>query len=159
MADQRSQPSPEDWSSKESGANKDDLAPANTGTTATSGDVRKRTSSLEAPKTSSGLVGVRSKLGLKPEAPIDEEHDESEHSNLWWPKIRVSLKEPFAEFWGTFILVLFGDGGVAQVLLSTDQKYAPGGDGFGNYNNINWAWGIGVMLGIYVAGDSGAFIK
>lgn len=92
-------------------------------------------------------------------APIEEEHDYAQHSDLLWPKIRMSLKEPLAEFFGVFILVLFGDGAVAQVLLSTGENTAPGGDGFGNYNNINWAWALGVMLGIYVAGDSGAYLK
>lgn len=33
---------------------------------------------------------------------------------------------------GTFILVLFGDGSVAQVLLSKEQK--------GNYESIAWGW-------------------
>lgn len=110
-------------------------------------------------KTSSNLQNTRSFLGLHPVAPVEEEHDESEHSDLLWPRIRMSLKEPFAEFWGVFILVLFGDAGVAQVLLSTNQVSAPGGDGFGNYQSINWGWAIGVMLGIYVAGDSGAYLK
>ncbi len=44
---------------------------------------------------------------------------------------------------------------VAQVLLSasnTTQSIAPGGMGFGSYQSISWGWGIGVMLGIYVAG-------
>lgn len=48
-----------------------------------------------------------------------EEHDEADHSDLWWPKVRLALKEPFAEFWGVFILVLFGD--VSQ--LSLHRKY------------------------------------
>lgn len=56
-------------------------------------------------------------------------------------------------------MVMFGDAAVAQVLLSTGQQTAPGGDGFGNYQSINWGWGLGVMLGIYVAGDSGAYLK
>ncbi|KAK4569444.1 glycerol channel [Recurvomyces mirabilis] len=106
-------------------------------------------------KTTSDLAHTRQWLGLHPSAPVEEEHDYAEHSKLWWSKIRIALKEPFAEFFGTFILVLFGDGSVAQVLLSTGQASAPGGNGFGNYQSINWGWGLGVMLGIYVAGDSG----
>jgi aquaglyceroporin related protein len=35
-------------------------------------------------------------------------------------------------------MVMFGDGSVAQVLLSTGQTTAPGGNGFGNYQSINW---------------------
>lgn len=115
--------------------------------------------SMNPQKTSSNLQTTRQRLGLHPTAPVIEEHDEAAHSDLWWPKVRMTLKEPFAEFFGVFILVLFGDGSVAQVLLSTDQRTAPGGDGYGNYQSINWGWGLGVMLGIYVAGDSGAYLK
>ena len=117
------------------------------------------TASLASAKTSSNLMTARSALGLHPLAPIEEEHDYAGHSDLLWSKIRMSLKEPFAEFFGVFILVLIGDGSVAQVLLSTGQDTAPGGNGFGSYDNINWGWAIGVMLGIYVAGDSGAYLK
>lgn len=83
-------------------------------------------------------MGARKALGLNPTAPIVEEHDEGEHAVLLWTKIRAVFREPFAEFWGTFILVMFGDGSVAQVLLSTGQVDAPGGNGFGNYQSINW---------------------
>jgi aquaglyceroporin related protein len=122
-------------------------------------EVMQTTTSMAPQKTSSTLQSARGKLGLHPIAPVADEHDTAEHSDLLWPKIRLSLKEPFAEFWGTFFLVLFGDGSVAQVLLSTNQKTAPGGDGFGSYQSINWGWGLGVMLGIYIAGDSGAYLK
>lgn len=70
-------------------------------------------------------------------APID--HDGAREdmdpagSELLWPRIRHHLREPFSEFFGTFILILFGDGGVAQVVLSNEQK--------GNYQSISWAWG------------------
>jgi len=103
------------------------------------------------------LSTIRTKLGLESEAPIVDEHTEHEH--LAWSSIRIVLREPFAEFFGTFIMVLFGDGSVAQVLLSAGQTTAPGGDGFGNYQSISWGWGLGVMLGIYVAGDSGGFLN
>ena len=56
------------------------------------------------------MSSVRSYIGLKPEAPIDEEHDDLEHHELLWSRIRLTLREPFAEFFGTFIMVLFGDG-------------------------------------------------
>lgn len=47
--------------------------------------------------------------------------------DLLWPRIRLILREPFAEFFGVMIMILFGDGSVAQVLLSKDQNSAPGG--------------------------------
>lgn len=86
------------------------------------------------------LERVRTALGLKPEAPVDDEHHHItlHHHSLWWPKIRFVLREPFAEFFGVFIMILFGDGSVAQVLLSGGQKASPGGDGYGSYQSINW---------------------
>jgi glycerol uptake facilitator protein len=50
-----------------------------------------------------------------------------------------------AEFLGTMILILFGCGVVAQVVTSPDGS-------LGNHNSIAWAWGIGVILGVYVSG-------
>lgn len=46
-----------------------------------------------------------------------------------------------AEFAGTFILLLFGLGVVAQVVAG----------GIGNHDSIAWAWGFGVVLGVYTA--------
>ena len=56
------------------------------------------------------MSSVRSYIGLKAEAPIDKEHEDLEHHELLWSRIRLALREPFAEFFGTFIMVLFGDG-------------------------------------------------
>lgn len=50
-----------------------------------------------------------------------------------WNRIRYALREPFSEFFGTMILILFGDGVVAQVTLSQDQR--------GDYQSISWGWG------------------
>jgi aquaglyceroporin related protein, other eukaryote len=55
--------------------------------------------------------------------------------------VRVVLRGPFAEFFGTFIMVIFGDGSVAQVLLSAGETSAPGGNGFGPYQSISW-WSV-----------------
>lgn len=59
-------------------------------------------------KVSSTLEGHRAWLGLQPMAPVQEDHDHAEHNHLTWSKVKIVLKEPLAEFWGTFILVLFG---------------------------------------------------
>ncbi|KAK5727738.1 glycerol channel [Elasticomyces elasticus] len=101
-----------------------------------------------ATKTTSDMKQTRGMLGLHPQAPIDEEHDYAEQQEWWWARTRIALREPFAEFFGTFILVLFGDAAVAQVLLSAGQTSAPGADGYGNYQSINWGWG-----------DSGAYLN
>lgn len=95
-------------------------------------------SELSPNLTSTSARTKRSALGLHPQAPIDEEHDQGPRSELLWSRIRTVLREPFAEFWGVAIMVMFGDGSVAQVLLSTGQTTAPGGMGFGAYQSINW---------------------
>ena len=40
---------------------------------------------------------------------------------LAWPRIRHYCRKPFAEFMGTFILIMFGDGVVAQVSVIQQQ--------------------------------------
>ncbi|KAG9230369.1 aquaporin-like protein [Amylocarpus encephaloides] len=70
---------------------------------------------------------------------------------LAWSRIRRVMREPCSEFFGVFILILFGDGAVAQVVLSRGTK--------GDYQSISWGWGIGVMLGVYASGVSGAHIN
>jgi glycerol uptake facilitator protein len=60
-------------------------------------------------------------------------------------------REMGAEFLGTLILLLFGNGVVAQTVLFPDK---------GNFTNINIAWGLGVVFGIYVAARvSGAHLN
>jgi glycerol uptake facilitator protein len=55
-----------------------------------------------------------------------------------------------AEFAGTFILILFGVGVVAQVVAA----------GIGDHDSIAWAWGLGVVFGVYVAARiSGAHLN
>jgi len=55
-----------------------------------------------------------------------------------------------AEFLGTMVLILFGDGVVAMVQLFGHG--IPGEIVNGGYTNITLAWGLGVTMGIYVAG-------
>jgi glycerol uptake facilitator protein len=58
--------------------------------------------------------------------------------------------EVLAEFAGTMILVLFGCGVVAQVVVA----------GVGEVASIHWAWGVGAAMGMYVAGrTSGAHLN
>lgn len=74
-----------------------------------------------------------------------------ERSDLAWSRIRHMIREPLSEFMGTFILIMFGDGVVAQVVLSGGLK--------GDYQSISWGWGLGVMLGVYTGGISGAHLN
>lgn len=57
---------------------------------------------------------------------------EYNYDNLLWTRIRRELRAPFAEFFGVFIMILFGDGSVAQVLLSNGVK--------GQYQSISWGY-------------------
>ena len=84
---------------------------------------------------------IRSHLGLKEQPPIASSHDTHPHQDLLWSRIRTTLREPFAEFWGTAVMVFFGNGSVAQVLLSQGTSVvaaAPGGNGYGAYQSISW---------------------
>lgn len=45
---------------------------------------------------------------------------------------------------------MFGDGVVAQVVLSEGKK--------GDYQSITWGWGLGVMLGVYTSGISVSYL-
>lgn|SRR5579872_1489739 len=58
--------------------------------------------------------------------------------------------ELFAEFLGTLVLVLFGNGVVAMVILFGSG--VPGQIVNGGYTNITFAWGLGVTMGVYIAG-------
>lgn len=50
--------------------------------------------------------------------------------------------EIMGEFIGTMVLILFGDGVVAMVVAL----------GKGDWQTITWAWGLAVVMGVYVAG-------
>jgi glycerol uptake facilitator protein len=68
------------------------------------------------------------------------------------------LAELAAEFFGTLILILFGNGVVAMVVLFAHG--VPGEIVNGGFTNINFAFGIGVTMGCYVAGRiSGAHLN
>jgi glycerol uptake facilitator protein len=60
------------------------------------------------------------------------------------------VAELTAEFLGTFVLILFGSGVVAMVVLFPSGD--PGATVHGGYTNITLGWGLAVTMGIYVAG-------
>jgi MIP family channel proteins len=65
---------------------------------------------------------------------------------------RETWREAAAEFLGTFVLIVFGTGVVAQAVLS--------GGSHGTALSINLAWGLAVTMGIYAAGGvSGAHMN
>jgi MIP family channel proteins len=67
-------------------------------------------------------------------------------------KMHDDWRELLAEFLGTFTLIVFGVGVVAQFVLS--------GGAAGSYLSINLIWGLAVTMGCYVAGGvSGAHLN
>jgi glycerol uptake facilitator protein len=75
---------------------------------------------------------------------------------------RTLLGELAAEFLGTFILIAFGVGSVAMAVSALNQS-GRGTQIFqasGDWLLIAWGWGLGVALGVYVAGGvSGAHLN
>jgi glycerol uptake facilitator protein len=68
------------------------------------------------------------------------------------------LAELIAEFLGTFVLILFGTGVVAMVVLFPTKN--PGETIHGGFTNITLGWGLAVTMGIYIAGKiSGAHLN
>jgi len=73
------------------------------------------------------------------------------------PKFSL-LAELIAEFLGTFVLIMLGTGVVAMVVLFPTTT--PGEVIHGGFTNITLGWGLGVTMGIYVAGKiSGAHLN
>lgn len=71
----------------------------------------------------STTAGAVSPPGSEPEPRED----------LWWSRMREYGSDFFSEFAGTMVMILFGDGSVAQVTLSENVK--------GEYQSISWGWG------------------
>ena len=66
--------------------------------------------------------------------------------------LRGTAREAVAEFLGTMTLIVFGCGVVAQVVLGRQTA--------GEYLSINLAWGLAVVMGVYVSGGvSGAHLN
>jgi glycerol uptake facilitator protein len=66
--------------------------------------------------------------------------------------------ELIAEFLGTFVLILFGAGVVAMVVLFPTNN--PGETIHGGFTNITLGWGLAVTMGMYIAGKiSGAHLN
>ncbi|CRK17725.1 hypothetical protein BN1708_003006 [Verticillium longisporum] len=99
------------------------------------------------------LIAIQLNMGAQ---DIQEEHfnravDVLMEKPPFWSRVRCYCQDGFSEFIWTFILVLFGDGVVAQVVLSRGTK--------GEFQSINWGWGIGVMMGVYCGGKVGGHIN
>nr|G5CTG7.1 RecName: Full=Aquaporin-10; Short=AQP-10 [Milnesium tardigradum]AEP14564.1 aquaporin 10 [Milnesium tardigradum] len=78
-------------------------------------------------------------------APIDAGRMTLGQKISRWTRIGSDLaREALAEFLGSFILIVFGNGVVAQVVLSRGAH--------GNFLSINIGYGLAVAFGVYIAG-------
>ncbi|KAF8982272.1 glycerol channel [Entomortierella lignicola] len=67
-----------------------------------------------------------------------------------WAGVRHKFRKAFAEFLGTAILVTFGSGAIAQLVLSPNNSWF----------TMSLGWGLGLTFGIYAAGGvSGAHLN
>ncbi|KAJ1735853.1 glycerol channel [Coemansia sp. RSA 1939] len=79
--------------------------------------------------------------------------NQKEMSNTWFSRMRIFVAPYFAEFIGTGVFVLMGCGSnLTYTVLTSNAESAWLGAAFG--------WGIGLMLGVFVAGGvSGAMLN
>ncbi|KAL0571314.1 hypothetical protein V5O48_010649 [Marasmius crinis-equi] len=78
-------------------------------------------------------------------------------AHQWW-RYRQALRPYAAEFAGTMMLVIFGDGVICQAVLSSDSRTtsSPKGD----WTSICLGWGVGLAIGVWIsAGISGAHLN
>lgn len=99
----------------------------------------------------SSINSVDSRTQRLKNAPEPEIAPVPAHGDLAWSRFRANYQNFFSELLGVFTLILFGNGSVAQVVLAQGNN--------GSYQSISWGWGLGVMLGVYVGGKSGAHLN
>ncbi|EPQ26598.1 uncharacterized protein PFL1_05919 [Pseudozyma flocculosa PF-1] len=68
-----------------------------------------------------------------------------------WAKFRYIWREEFAEFWGTFMILLFGAGVECQVNLHYASSVRTS-SAFGSYLSGRLAWAAGVSIASWVSG-------
>ncbi|KAF8964167.1 putative aquaporin 4 [Flammula alnicola] len=75
-----------------------------------------------------------------------------------WSRYREIFREPFAEFLGVAILIIFGNGVDCQVVLGGNKLVSPSEKG--SYLSINVGWAVGTAMGVWVSGGiSGGHIN
>ncbi len=69
--------------------------------------------------TSEGSVRGYQEHGAGIDHHIPQDELVQSKPNLWWSRVRHTMREPFSEFFGVFVLILFGDGYVFKPLHSS----------------------------------------
>jgi aquaglyceroporin related protein, other eukaryote len=101
-------------------------------------------------RTYDALEYTRNRMGLKPTIETRPgTHCAPELS--WWPRMRLIFREPLLEFWGVLVMMLLGGSVTAVTYLSKYQ--------YGDWLTICFGWSAAMIFGIYVAGDSGAYLN
>src|SRR5918993_524066 len=100
------------------------------------------------------MFDVRTYIATSHHHIITSRHRSRPQYNPWPGELMLkgTAREAAAEFFGTFILIMFGVGVVAQTVLSRGAN--------GSFLAINIGWGLAVALGVYAAGGvSGAHLN
>lgn len=66
------------------------------------------------------------------------EEDYGHHHDYVWSRVRHTMRDAFCEFMGTMIMIIFGDGSVAQVTLSENLALPKSSQNKGEYQSISW---------------------
>ncbi|KAF9557543.1 putative aquaporin 4 [Agrocybe pediades] len=75
-----------------------------------------------------------------------------------WARYREYIREPFAEFLGVMVLIMFGNGVDCQVVLGGNTAVSAAERG--SYLSINVGWAVGTAMGVWVSGGiSGGHIN
>lgn len=68
--------------------------------------------------------------------------EEPPHPDVLFSRRRRAVQDFLSEFFGTFIMILLGDGVVAQNVLAKGTR--------GDYQSINWGWGCVTYTYIFI---------
>lgn len=91
-----------------------------------------------------GLLGRGVKFMEAKMEKLGQLNREDSRANMKVPQMPDLARCFFAETLGTFLLVVFGDGAIAQIVTGGDPK--------GNFLNIAFGYGFALMIGILVSG-------
>lgn len=79
---------------------------------------------------------------------LKKEEEYEHHQDLLWSRIRHHLRDPFMEFCGCMIMIIFGDGSVAQVVLSANPNLPESSQNKGDYQSISWGYVSAPLISI-----------
>ncbi|KAM5541371.1 hypothetical protein V8D89_004925 [Ganoderma adspersum] len=80
--------------------------------------------------------------------PSSDANVRNSHQSPNWSRIRNSIREPAAEFFGVMILVMFGLGGACQTQLSRNTNVSS--IAYGDSLSVDFGFAVGLALGAWV---------